>query len=196
MKSAQTIAEHQPRALTTATSAHELAQRLRSARERTILLAHDLTGEQLMGPQLAIVNPPLWEIAHLGWFQEYWCLRYRGQEYAAAPSSIAVADSLYDSARVPHSTRWRLPLLPFDEVLRYLDDVLSRVLERLASKPDDTTLRYFAELVAAHEEMHCEAFTYTRQTLSYPAPRSIVSAVATSEPCSGDVAIAGGEYLL
>ena len=34
-------------------------------------------GEQLLGPRLAIVNPPLWEIGHLGWFQERWCLRYR-----------------------------------------------------------------------------------------------------------------------
>ena len=37
--------------------------------------------------------------------------------------------------------------------------------------PDDPAVRYFAELAAAHEEMHCEAFTYTRQTHGYAAPR-------------------------
>src|SRR5947209_7475294 len=129
MTAAQTIAERRPRALTTATPAHELAQRLRSARARTLTLAADLTGAQLMGPQLAIVNPPLWEIAHVGWFQEYWCLRYRS-ENSFSPSLVPVADSLYDSARVAHSTRWGLPLLPFDHVLRYLDDVLTRVCAR------------------------------------------------------------------
>ncbi len=41
------------------------------------------------------------------------------------------ADALYDSARVPHDARWELPLLPFDAVLRYLDNVLERVQERL-----------------------------------------------------------------
>ena len=29
---------------------------------------------------------------------------------------------------------------------------------------------YFLNLVLLHEQMHDEAITYTRQTLSYPAP--------------------------
>jgi iron(II)-dependent oxidoreductase len=125
--------------------------------------ATDLTAAQLLGPKLAIVNPPLWEIAHVAWFQEYWCLRYRN-EADVAPSIVDAADVLYNSARVPHDTRWDLPLLPFDCVRRYLDSVLDRVLERLDRAPDDALLRYFSELAAAHEEMHAEAFTYTRQT--------------------------------
>ncbi len=195
MGAAQTIAESESRGLITATPAAVLASRLRAARERTLSLACDLTGEQLLGPRLATVNPPLWEIAHLAWFQEYWCLRYLDENHCA-PSLIPTADSLYDSARVPHATRWNLPLLPLDAVLRFLDDVLTRVLKRLEREPDNAGLRYFTELAAAHEEMHCEAFTYTRQTHGYGAPHRQIMTSPQASACVGDVAVAGGDYLL
>ena len=195
LETTQTIAETRARRLSTDSTAHELAQRLRIARARTLLLATDLNGEQLLGPRLAIVNPPLWEIAHLAWFQEHWCLRYRAPG-DLAPSRVKDADALYNSALVAHDTRWKLPLLPFDAVLRYLADVLERVLERLERESDNPTLRYFAELAACHEEMHCEAFTYTRQTLCYAPPRINTSAPAAAGARPGDVAVAGGDFLL
>ena len=195
MEAAQTIADARWRDLTTATAAPALAERLCAARKRTLLLASDLTGGQLLGPQLSIVNPPLWEIAHVAWFQEYWCLRNRG-EGGFTPSLVPAADALYNSALVPHVTRWTLPLLPFDAVLHFLEDVLARVLERLQREPSNTSLRYFAELAASHEEMHCEAFTYTRQTLGYAAPRDGVKLVADGATYPGDAALPGGKYLL
>src|SRR5206468_4830402 len=95
---------------------------LRDARAHTLSLVSDLTGAQLLGPRLDIVNPPLWEIGHLGWFQEFWTLRTaRG----SAPLVEGV-DALYDSARVAHDTRWDLPLLDRRSVLRYLQTVLDR----------------------------------------------------------------------
>ena len=47
---------------------------------------------------------------------------------------MPAADALYNSALMPHAERWTLPLLPFDAVLRFLDDVLARVLERLQAR--------------------------------------------------------------
>ena len=49
----------------------QLASMLVDTRKRTLELVGDLNDEQMMGPQLSIVNPPLWEIGHLAWFQEY-----------------------------------------------------------------------------------------------------------------------------
>lgn len=189
----QTIAE--PNRLSTHSTAQTLMQRLQAARHRTLILASDLNGEQLLGPRLAIVNPPLWEIAHVAWFQEYWCLRYRAPE-DLAPSPVNEADRLYNSAIAAHDTRWDLPLLPFDTVLHYLARVLESVLERLAREPENPVLRYFAELAACHEEMHCEAFTYTRQTLGYAPPRLAIHAPAEGAAWPGDVPVAGGEFLL
>ncbi len=195
MKAVQTIADARQGGLTTASSAQVLAARLRAARERTLSFASDLTVEQLLGLKLSIVNPPLWEIAHVGWFQEYWCLRYR-EENDVARSLVASVDALYNSALAPHDTRWMLPLLPFDAMLRFLDEVLNRVLERLQREPENPALLYFSELAAAHEEMHCEAFTYTRQTHGYAAPRGGIKAVSGGGAHPGDVAITGGDYLL
>ena len=48
--------------------------------------------------------------------------------------------------------------------------MLDAGLERVAREGPTEHMRYFAQLAAFHEEMHCEAFTYTRQTLGYPAP--------------------------
>jgi len=52
-----------------------LEKSLLDARARSLRLTADLEGERLLGPKLAIVNPPLWEIGHVAWFQEWWCLR-------------------------------------------------------------------------------------------------------------------------
>lgn len=192
---AQTITETGPSALTTISTARELALRLRSARGRTLLLVSDLSAEQLLGPRLTIVNPPLWEIAHLAWFQEHWCLRYRAPGNLA-PSLVNDADALYNSAIAAHDARWDLPLLPFDAVLRYLADVLLRVLERLDRESGNAALRYFAELAACHEEMHCEAFTYTRQTLGYAPPRGKSPGNIAEGALPGDVRVSGGPFLL
>lgn len=163
------------------------------ARERTLALVADLRGEQLLGPKLAIVNPPLWEIGHIGWFQEYWCLRQE-QAVGAGASLIRNGDALYDSARVPHRTRWDLPLPGIEVTLDYLDRTLTRVLERLERDGTADRLGYFIQLASFHEEMHCEALTSSRQTLGWPAPRELMPRDFAEDAGSwpGDVALPGG----
>src|SRR5205085_3583197 len=94
------------------------------ARQRTCQLVADLGDDQLLGPRLPTVNPLLWEIGHLAWFHEKWVLRRGGRD----GSLRADADALYDSAAVPHDTRWDLPLPPRPETLRYMGQVQDRVL--------------------------------------------------------------------
>jgi gamma-glutamyl hercynylcysteine S-oxide synthase len=177
--------------------AQALDDALIAARERTLALVSDLGTPQLRGPRLAIVNPPLWEIGHLGWFQERWCLRTAADGTLGA-SILANADALYDSAAVAHDTRWDLPLPSLDSTLGYLECVLERVRERLSREPEISDLAYFAQLAALHEEMHAEAFTYTRQTLGYGAPPAPVSCPEASAagPWTGDAEIVGGDFLL
>jgi iron(II)-dependent oxidoreductase len=170
-----------------------LAEDLLDSRRRLERAAAAFEGERLLGPKLAIVNPPLWEIGHAGWFQERWCLRHRDGEPLKA-SVLTGADSLYDSSAVAHDTRWELPLPSLQDTRRYLADVLERVLERLEREPENESLRYFVRLATFHEDMHAEAFHYTSQTLGYPdtlkAPQPRVSGEG------GDLEMKGGRCLL
>ena len=171
---------------------------LRATRAHTRAVADDLGGAREYGPLLAIVNPPRWEVGHLGWFQEYWCLRRRSRGLYAPERSDSIlpnADGFYNSATVPHDSRWMLPLPAFDETLRYRDAVHARVVERIGSHcdPDDA---YFAQLVVRHEDMHAEAFHYTRQTLGYEAPSVLRRGHPAGERLAGDAEIRGGEFVL
>jgi gamma-glutamyl hercynylcysteine S-oxide synthase len=162
---------------------HPLADKLRAAREHTRRLTDDLAGERELGPKLAIVNPPRWEVGHVGWFQEFWCLR-GGSEQAA--TILPNADALYNSATVPHATRWTLPLPSYADTIAYRDQVLERVISRVEEADP-----YFVELALRHELMHAEAFHYTRQTLGYPAPDA-----AGSVSAEGDLEYPGGVFRL
>ena len=188
-------------ALTTALprSSEELASALQEARHRTLSLVADLDDDQLLGPRLEIVNPLLWEIGHVAWFQERWIRRnLRGKE-----SLLDQADVLYDSMAVPHDTRWDLQLVGREKILEYMRSSLDDTLHHLHDGLSDEEA-YFHLLALFHEDMHCEAFAYTRQTLGYPPPGPEVFGASSTEPPpepssriqGGDVEIEGGIYEL
>jgi len=173
----------------------ELAAWVRDARQKTLELVSDLSDEQLLGPQLRIVNPLLWEIGHVTWFQEKWALRHAGRQTPIRTDG----DALYDSAAIPHDTRWGLPLPSRAETLAYMTAVRDRVLERIARGNLTDDERYFMKLGVFHEDMHTEAFTYTRQTYGWSAP--VFSGLEPkgsdqAGPFRGDAKIPGGRFLL
>ncbi len=175
------------------------AAQLRASRERSRALTRDIHGEQLLGPRLSIVNPFLWELGHIAWFQEHWCLRRRDDGSLAAPA-LPQADALYDSAAVAHHLRWDLPLPGLEATLAYQDQVLDLVQERMQRDPDNPRLAYFVQLAVFHEDMHAEAFHYMRQTLAYAAPQlplqGMEGAVGIAEEAGGDAHMPGGRCLL
>ncbi|MBL8858894.1 MAG: SUMF1/EgtB/PvdO family nonheme iron enzyme [Planctomycetes bacterium] len=175
--------------------AAELARDLRDARARTLALVDDLDDSALAVPLLSIVNPPLWELGHVAWFQEFWTLRH----LAGRASSIEHADRLYDSAAVYHDSRWDLRLPSRAETGAYMRAVLEAVCARLSRIDVDVRETYFHRLALFHEDMHGEAFVYTRQTLALPPPRRAaqsVTALPSAGACPGDVDIPGGEFAL
>ena len=163
------------------------------ARRRMLALYGHLAPAQLQVPYLKIVNPPLWEMAHVGWFQEYWCLRQRGSG-GPLRSRLPDSDPMLNSAIIPHAERWKLPWLARASVSDYLhrefDDTL-QALER--STPES---RYFFALSLYHEDMHSEAMLMTLQTLALPAPAPPQVPVPRPAPAAaaGDVAFEGGEF--
>lgn len=170
-----------------------IADHLQDAAERTMTLIDGLTNEQLMGPLLPTVNPLLWEIGHAAYFYEYWVLR---QHYKHAPIRKD-SDRLYDSITIAHDDRWDLPLPSLQETQAYISEVMNKVRASLANG-NDNYRDYLAQYAVFHHDMHNEAYTYTRQTLEYPPPKTgkIGYRILDAGSLRGDANIPGGEFLL
>jgi iron(II)-dependent oxidoreductase len=181
--------------MTAPTASAHLVEMLRDARARTLELVVDLEPEQLLGPRLDIVNPLLCEIGHLAWFHEYFILRRVDGRASLLPN----ADALYNSATVPHDDRWQLPLPSLDGTLEYMSGVQSALTQRLKHPIANEEESFLYKLITFHEDMHGEAFTYSRQTLEYPQPHFAAErlpADAAAGPLPGDVEIPGGSFML
>jgi ergothioneine biosynthesis protein EgtB len=173
----------------------ELAAWVREAGQRLTDLVADLDDDQVTGPRLPITNPLIWEIGHVTWFQEFFVLR-RG---LGEPPIIDHADAIWDSAAIPHDTRWFLMLPSRQETLGYIKEVTERVADRLGRPEATHQLRYIARYAVHHHDMHTEALTYTRQTLGYPPPALTgieVNPPPEAGPLPGDARVPGGRYPL
>ncbi|MDO9093879.1 MAG: selenoneine synthase SenA [Rubrivivax sp.] len=150
---------------------------LQAARADTLAIfevyAKGLAACGMAVPQAAGLNPPLWELGHIGWFQAWWTLRNPQRRLGhradpAAPRLPLPADALYDSSRVAHATRWALPLPGAAALKSELDEQLQACLAQLADTPDEVDALYFHRLALLHEDMHHEAALYMAQALGLP----------------------------
>ena len=83
----------------TTPSTHRLASdvlvaMLDDARQRTFELTQDLPIGRHLGPKLSTVNPPQWEIGHIGFFYDYFVLH---KLFGLPDYQIVNAQKLYDS---------------------------------------------------------------------------------------------------
>jgi len=170
-----------------------LITQMDDAHSRTLALIDGLSREQLIGPVLPTVNPLLWEIGHVAYFYEYWVLR----QHLKQPPIRADADDLYDSITIAHDDRWKLPLPDLKQTLAYIDNVFNEVKKVVAGGVDEQR-DYLAQYAVFHHDMHNEAFTYTRQTLGYPAPAipGGGSSIKSAGSMAGDAVIPGGLFML
>jgi ergothioneine biosynthesis protein EgtB len=152
-----------------------LAEALRASRADTLatFAAYERALPGLVVPRREELNPPLWELGHVGWFQEYWLARnpQRHRGVAADPDAPRPegvrggADALYHSGRVAQAGRWSLPLPAAEATRADLEAQLAATLALLAATPDDDQALYFFRLALFHEDMHHEAALYMAQGL-------------------------------
>lgn len=155
--------------------AQDLALALRESRRDTLATfdAYEASLPDLIVPHRTELNPPLWELGHIGWFQEFWIgrnpARHLGRradpDTPRRPPSRAHADALYHSSHVPHATRWSLPLPTAQATRADLAGQLAQTLQCLEDLPDEGEALYFHRLALLHEDMHHEAALYMAQGL-------------------------------
>lgn len=175
----------QPAQAARTSDAQTLAPYLRASRARTLALLDAYV--TALGPALAVpcapqLNPPLWELGHIGWFQEFWLTRnpqrrlgvQADPQAARAPSLVPDADALYNSSLVAHASRWHLPLPDLQATRAYLQASLDQTLALLADERVDDAALYFYRLALFHEDMHGEAAIYMAQALGIALPPALV----------------------
>ncbi|RJP67187.1 MAG: ergothioneine biosynthesis protein EgtB [Comamonadaceae bacterium] len=185
-----------------------LARALVEARDRT--LGQFAAFESALGPGLRVpctpeLNPPLWELGHVGWFADWWIARHAQRDRGTgadpdAPRSPARqamrgldADALYNSSTVAHDTRWHLALPDADAVRADLAAGLRDTLALLKQADETDEALYFFRLALFHEDMHAEAAVYMAQTLGIDpgdTPRALLP------PPAGSLLVPAGEVRL
>ncbi len=175
----------------------ELSAWVKETRRKTLAVMEGLIEAQLLGTRKLTVNPMIWHLGHICWFQEKFLLRH----LLGRPSLREDSDLLYDSFEVPHQIRWELNMPGQEETRCYSSGVLENVLERIAEDEPSEPATYFNRLSVFHEGMHEEAMIYDRQTQGFPAPAHLepdaqTRADAPEEaggggPLPGDVEVPG-----
>lgn len=161
-----------------------LADLLQDSRARTLALVDAYAaalGPQLVVPYSGQLNPPLWELGHIAWFQESWTTRnpQRRSGHLADPlatrtvSRLPQSDGWYNSSEVVHPARWHLPLPDLQTTQDYLRTTLHDTLQCLAHETHTDAALYFYRLALFHEDMHGEAAVYMAQALDIPIPDSL-----------------------
>ncbi len=151
----------------------DLVEALTRAREATLRLVEPLSAEALEAQVSPLMSPLVWDLAHIGWFEELWLARRVGD----LPATDGRLDDLYDAFQHVRSERSLLPILEAEAAHAYLDDVRKRVLTALdgvALDAQEPLLRdgYVYGLVVQHELQHQETMLQTLQLSGwdYPTP--------------------------
>jgi iron(II)-dependent oxidoreductase len=144
---------------------------LAHARDRTLKLLEPLSDDQLAAQVSPLQSPLVWDLAHIGHFEELWLLRRDGEENVGSSDG----DRLYDALAHARAERGSLPILSPAAAREYVTDVrggVLRLLPELALEDGDPLLRdgFVVGMVAQHELQHVETMTQTLELGSLPGP--------------------------
>jgi formylglycine-generating enzyme required for sulfatase activity len=110
--------------------------------------------------------PPLWELAHAGWFQEHWIARnvqrQRGEGCDATRTKLA---SILPGADALLGEPGAAALPDVQTVRQYLVDTLETTLELLDSAAEDDDALYFYRLALLREDALVEHLAVRAQTI-------------------------------
>ncbi len=141
---------------------HELERDLAAVRRRLERLTAPLDDDTLHSQHDSIMSPLVWDVGHVGNFEELWLLR----EVAGRPAHDPGLDHVYNPFENPRWVRGDLPVLPRAEAGAYLADVRAEALEVLRSVElghERPLLAggYVYRMIVQHESQHQETMLQT-----------------------------------
>ena len=171
-----------------------VASELEAARARTMALLEPFSDDQLTHQVSPLMSPLVWDLAHIGHFEELWISRQLGGAAPIHPD----ADDTYDAFAHVREERPSLELLDPRAAASYLDEVRARslqVLEETDLEDDDPLLcgGFAFGLVVQHEQQHVETMLQTIQLSGWEHPGGMPGAIAGN---MGDVAVEAGSFVM
>ncbi len=149
-------------------TAQDLADLLTEVRQRTIQLVAPLAGDDAVAQHDPLMSPVVWDLGHIGRFEELWLLRHlEGPFESAAP--LSEMPGTFNPFEHPRRTRGALALPDLHAALDMLADIRQQVIDRLAhielghDAPPLTRDGYVYRMVAQHEAQHVETILQTLQ---------------------------------
>ncbi len=182
----------------------KVAGDLEAARTRSLGLLDPLDDDGLRRQHSPLMSPLVWDLAHIGNFEELWLLR----EVAGAAPIDPALDDIYDAFRHPRRRRPALPLLGPAAARRYIAEVRGRVVDTLEGADlDGDPARpllaggYVYGMVVQHEHQHDETMLATLALMGEPgyrplAPAPPARAPERGAPLSGDVLVPAGPFVM
>ena len=95
------------------------ARELEAARARTLALLDPISDAGLVEPHSTLMSPLVWDLAHIGHYEELWLLR----ELGAGEPTDPRFDDIYDAFRHPRSVRPTLDILGPAEARDFVADM-------------------------------------------------------------------------
>ena len=198
-----------------------MADRLEAARRRSLDVLAPVPDDGLVRQQSPLMSPLVWDLAHVGNYEEQWLLRALG-----GPAVGQRWDSVYDAFRHPRRDRPSLPMMGPAEARDYVALVRGRVLDLLERLPLDDTLpagmvarapraasdppsqsapppaaelvpgAFVHGMVVQHEHQHIETMLATLNLAETPEWLPQAPASPAGASVSGEVHVDGGPFVM
>lgn len=171
-----------------------LSLALMDARNHTLHLMAQL--ETALGQSAVSVhardglNPPLWTLGHVGWFQERWIARnlqrHRGIDADPDASCLAStnpkADHWWGVMSPAGAGRWAVELPDSNVARGYLLETLESTLDLLEKTPNEDNALYFYRWALFNEDLQGEQLMMLAQAAGLPLQLALPGPVAAREP--------------
>jgi gamma-glutamyl hercynylcysteine S-oxide synthase len=183
----------------------DVIAQLDAVRRRSLGLLAPLDEPDLFRQHSPLMSPLVWDLAHVGNYEEQWLAREAGG-LAAIDRSL---DHLYDAFRHPRPNRPSLPLLSPAQARGYIAEVRDRVLsvlDRIEFDPAVPLLAggFVVGLCVQHEHQHAETMLATLQLMDghgyrpalEPEPEVLRMKGLSGLTAPAEVLVPGGPFVM
>jgi iron(II)-dependent oxidoreductase len=174
-----------------------LVDALDGARQRSLGLLDPLSEEDQLAQHSPLMSPLVWDLAHVGHYEELWLLRAVARTRPIDPAH----DDIYDAFKHVRKERAQLAILGPAEARSHIAMVRGRVFDVLEKVEFDPAVPLLNDgfvygMVAQHEHQHDETMLATLQLMASPYPQVAGPGPAGRPLPDSEVLVPGGPFVM